>query len=43
MNIIDLLWEHSPKIQQRLRTALKELRAGHASSLKAFAKRHNLA
>jgi Arc/MetJ family transcription regulator len=38
----DQLWERSPQVQRRLRKALKELHAGQASTLKAFAKRHNL-
>ena len=42
-NLVDLLWEYSPEVQQRLRTAMHELRAGKTESLKAFAKRHDLA
>ncbi len=41
--LVDLLWEYSPEVQRRLRTAMEELRAGKTESLKAFAKRHGLA
>ena len=41
-NLVDLLWEYSPEVQKRLRTAADELRAGKVRSLKAFAKRHGL-
>ena len=40
--LVDLLWEYSPEVQRRLRTAMDELRAGKAESLKVFAKRHGL-
>jgi prevent-host-death family protein len=40
--MIDLLWEYSPEVQRRLRLAMKELRAGKAQSLRAFATRHGL-
>ena len=42
-NLVDLLWEYSPEVQRRLRTAEEELRFGKGESLKAFAKRHGLA
>ena len=42
-NLADLLWEYSPEVQRRLRTAANELHAGKAISMKAFAKRHGLA
>ena len=42
-NLVDLLWEYSPEVQRRLRTAEEELRSGKGESLKAFAKRHGLA
>ena len=38
--LVDLLWEYSPEVQRRLRTAMDELRAGKTESLNAFAKRH---
>ena len=41
--LVDLLWEYSPEVQRRLRTAMDELRAGKVEPLKAFAKRHGLA
>ena len=41
--LADLLWEYSPEVQRRLRTAMEELQAGKVQSLKAFAKRHGLA
>ena len=41
--LVDLLWEYSPKVQRRLRTAMAELEAGKTQSLSAFAKRHSLA
>jgi len=41
--LVDLLWEYSPDVQRRLRTAVEELRAGKTESLKTFAKRHGLA
>ena len=41
-NLADLLWEYSPQVQQRLRIAEQELRAGRVESLKSFAKRHGL-
>ena len=41
--LVDLLWEYSPEVQRRLRTAMDELRSGKAESLNAFAKRHGLA
>ena len=40
--LVDLLWEYSPEVQRRLRTAMDELRAGKTESLHAFAKRHGL-
>lgn len=40
--LVDLLWEHSPAVQSRLKTSLKELQAGKVESLKSFAKRHGL-
>jgi|GEM_PF-2630618 len=42
-SLVDLLWEYSPQIQRRLRTAMEELQAGKAESLHDFAKRHGLA
>lgn len=42
-NLADLLWEYSPEVQQRLRTAAEELQTGKGVSLKTFAKRHGLA
>lgn len=42
-NLADLLWEYSPEVQKRLRTAAEELRAGTSRPLQAFAKRHGLA
>jgi prevent-host-death family protein len=41
--LVDLLWEYSPEVQRRLRTAMEELRAGKVESPKAFAARHGLA
>jgi len=41
--LVDLLWEYSPEVQRRLRTAMEELRSGKVESLNAFAKRHGLA
>ena len=41
-NLVDLLWEYSPAVQQRLRIATDELRAGKVQTLRAFAKRHGL-
>ena len=41
-SLVDLLWEYSPEVQRRLRTAEEELRAGKTESLKDFAKRHGL-
>ena len=40
--LVDLLWEYSPEVQRRLRTAMDELRAGKTEPLTAFAKRHGL-
>jgi len=40
--LVDLLWEHSPAVQRRLRTTMKELSGGKTISLRAFAKRHGL-
>ena len=40
--LVDLLWEYSPEVQQRLRVAEAEVRAGKVQSLSAFAKRHGL-
>ena len=40
--LVDLLWEYSPEVQQRLRIATEELRAGKTEPLKVFAKRHGL-
>jgi len=42
-NLADVLWEYSPEVQKRLRTAAEELRAGKSQPLQAFAKRHGLA
>ena len=42
-NLVDVLWEYSPEVRRRLRTAEDELRSGKGESLKAFAKRHGLA
>ena len=42
-SLVDLLWEYSPQVQQRLRTAMEELQAGKTESLHDFAKRHGLA
>ena len=41
--LVDLLWEYSPEVQRRLRTAMEELRSGKVESLSTFAKRHGLA
>jgi len=41
--LVDLLWEYSPEVQERLQTAMDELHAGKVQMLKAFAKRHGLA
>ena len=41
--LVDLLWEYSPAVQRRLRTAMEELKSGRTQSLKAFATRHGLA
>ncbi len=41
--LVDLLWEYSPDVQRRLRTAMAELKVGKTQSLKTFAKRHGRA
>ena len=41
-HLVDLLWEYSPDVQQRLRLAEAELREDKTQSLKAFAKQHGL-
>ena len=41
-NLADLLWEYSPDVRRRLQTAARELHAGKALPLKAFARRHGL-
>ena len=41
-NLADLLWEYSPDVQRRLKTALDELHAAKAEPMKAFARRHGL-
>ena len=41
--LADLLWEYSPQVQRRLRTAMTELETGQGESLNAFTKRHGLA
>ena len=42
-NLADLIWEYSPDVQKRLRTAAEELQSGKTMPLKVFAKRHGLA
>ena len=41
-NLADLLWEYSPDVQRRLKTALDELHAAKAEPMKTFARRHGL-
>ena len=41
--LIELLWEYSPEVQRRLRTAIQELHSDKTETLAAFAKRHGLA